>query len=421
MKHEEHTRFIREEYERSELWSRKRLGAFTNVVRASLERRLRKTTLRSLPFVLYLEPTTFCNLKCPACPTGLGVLGRPKARLSVDEFKNTIDALGDSLFLLVMYNWGEPLLHKRFAGLVRYAAERGIVVHASSNLSVPLTEAQCRDVVSSGLQLLLVGVDGATPDTHARYRQGSRLPVVLENLRKLAAAKRQLGSISPHIVAEFLVFSHNQHEIPEFERQMDDIGVCTYTQAPLLPPGDSLEMADGPAFDRYRRHQRTIEALRRKGRSLKPCTWLHYSSIINPGGSISPCCMVSNEASDFGRVTQTKKPAEMGRDFRTQWNGRKYTAARRLFRRETVARWAAKNLRLREPDGMGLSQARRATPMICAECPIPEDVEVWSDLVSEMYQEFTIATRRALTAFEIRPAARAGVRAALLGIAKLLQ
>ena len=33
------------------------------------------------PFILMVEPTSFCNLRCPLCPTGEGTLGLPARSL----------------------------------------------------------------------------------------------------------------------------------------------------------------------------------------------------------------------------------------------------------------------------------------------------------------------------------------------------
>ena len=349
------------------------------------------------------------------------MLGRPKARVTLEEFQNTIDALCDYVFLVVMYNWGEPLLHKDFPALVRCAVDHGIAVHASSNLSVPLSERQCTEIIASGLQLLLVGVDGATPKTHALYRRGSDLAVVHRNLRSLVAAKKQVGATTPKIVAEFLVFRHNRDEISEFTKQMTEIGVYPHPVPPLLPGDDSLQEAGIPEFDRYQQHAVAISRLRTKGNRLSPCTWLYYSSTINPGGSVSPCCMVTNEKADFGRISQRSKPHQVFRDFRSTWNGTKYRAARALFRPESVMRWADQNLCRREPDGMGLAQANRSIPLICSECPIPEDLEMWSNLVSEMFVGFSRGMLHSVRSFRLRSALRLGVRATLLGIAAWLQ
>ena len=404
------------------VWSRKPLRAYLNIIKLSLERRLRKRRLASLPFVLYLEPNTFCNLSCPSCPTGTKQLGRPKTKVTIDEFKNSIDALGEYIFLLVMYNWGEPLLHQEFPRLVRYATAKHIVVHASSNLSMQLSEERCRDIVLSGLQLLLVGVDGATPETHESYRRGSNLPLVHENLRKLVRIKKSLKSETPHIVAIFLVFEHNEHELEDFKKQMDEIGVRYDATAPFLPPSSGLKKSKNEEFDRYLKGAANCNNLRRKGNTLAPCTWLYYSSIINPGGSISPCCMVANENFDFGKINQTPKNWNaLLSDFRESWNGDKYRSARGLFQKDCLIEWSKNNLTALNQDGMALSQVNKNVSIICEECPIPDEIEIWSHFIQEMCTAFASSSIKELISFKLRNGLSLAFKASLLRIAWWLQ
>ena len=65
------------------------------------------------PYWLTIDPTNFCTLKCPFCPTGQGRNSRTRAMLSLDNFKKIIDELGPYLIHIDFCNWGEPLLNKQ--------------------------------------------------------------------------------------------------------------------------------------------------------------------------------------------------------------------------------------------------------------------------------------------------------------------
>jgi hypothetical protein len=173
----------------------------------------------------------------------------------------------------------------------------------------------------------------------------------------------------------------------------------------------------GEEFDKYSQHATIIDELRNKGKHLLPCTWLYYASVVNPGGSLSPCCMVTNQDSDFGVLDQKTGPRQVFQDFSLQWRGATYRAARRLFASTRVEAWANKNLNVRTPDGMGLVQVGRQYKLICDACPIPEDIELWSALITSIYATF----RRGLAecSFRQEPIVwlRLWVRLALLRIA----
>jgi MoaA/NifB/PqqE/SkfB family radical SAM enzyme len=405
------------------VWDKKPLKAFTNVLKATLERRFRKTEVKSLPFVLYFEPTMFCNLKCPSCPTGMGILDRPKDRVDPELFKATVDALAGHAFVLYMYNWGEPLLHKEFSNLVKYATDKGIVVRTSSNLSINLNQMQLKSIVESGLQTIKVGIDGASQEVHQLYRRRANLELVHNNVQALARYKKELRSSTPEIIVAYHVFAHNEAEVEECRRQMMALGANQFNANPAwLTPDETVQKAKDPKYDAYKMANDTIKELRAQGPDLKPCSWLYYASVINPSGTISPCCGIVSESSDYGELPEEGDASEIESRFRDEWNGKKYTASRKLFaKKEAVEKWSAKNLNNLEPDGMGFSQLNRKFPLICANCPIPHTLEQWTGEVTQLYRIYRYETKRAMLAFNILGTARNATRALILRAAMLLQ
>ena len=45
------------------------------------------------PDRVYIESTNHCNLKCIMCPTGLGVIQRPKGYMDMDLYRRIVDEL----------------------------------------------------------------------------------------------------------------------------------------------------------------------------------------------------------------------------------------------------------------------------------------------------------------------------------------
>jgi MoaA/NifB/PqqE/SkfB family radical SAM enzyme len=91
----------------------KKPKAYLNVLKLRINMALKREAVNSYPVVAFIEPNLYCNLQCPACPTGLRLGLRPTVAIDEELFKTTIDQIGDYIFQLYMYNWGEPLLHKR--------------------------------------------------------------------------------------------------------------------------------------------------------------------------------------------------------------------------------------------------------------------------------------------------------------------
>jgi MoaA/NifB/PqqE/SkfB family radical SAM enzyme len=381
--------------------SKKPIRAFVNILKASLERRLRLVELRSLPFQLAYEPTTVCILECPTCSTGLGIIDRAKSRVDIDQFKATIDALADYVFYLDMYNWGEPLLHKDFAKLAKYATEKGIVVSISSNLSIRLDEKRCEEIIDSGLYFLMGCVDGATPKTHAFNRIGSNLQIVHENLRRLVLIKEKLNKHIPIIDVMYLMFAHNENEFETFQKQMEDIGVDSYHRnAPILCPDKKINKSSDPMYDYHTMANKTISEIKANGRRIKPCSWLYHKSVINPNGAISPCCAIQSEKNDFGQIYQTDNPKEILSQFRNEWNGFRYKAARRLFsNKERLKEWSMNLHDLRREE---VFSTNKEVPLICDVCPFPPILYSPSQNIRSLFFIFARESFRCMKIFDIQ-------------------
>ena len=151
---------------------------FLNVIKSLEERRDFKTRLDTKPFFLYLDPTSFCNLECPFCPTGVRKSDRPSASMSLSVFKHIIDEIGFDLFHVSFYNWGEPLLNKDFVDMITYLQKYHITSDVSTNLSFPLSKEKAKELINSGLNRITISVDGATQQTYAKYRVGGDLSLI---------------------------------------------------------------------------------------------------------------------------------------------------------------------------------------------------------------------------------------------------
>ena len=54
---------------------------------------LRVSRVLGMPYRYFIDPTNICNLRCPVCPTGLGILGRAQGMIGLDRFKMLVDQI----------------------------------------------------------------------------------------------------------------------------------------------------------------------------------------------------------------------------------------------------------------------------------------------------------------------------------------
>ena len=296
-----------------------------NLARVELEYRLRRTTVRGRPYILIIDPTNVCNLRCPLCPTGTGDLGRHGQMISWETFTKAFDQLAPYAYEVNLHNWGESLLHPRIGDLIEYASKRNVATNMSANLNSVSDELIDR-LITSGLEYLILSIDGASQETYARYRVRGNFDDVMVNARKLMERKRALGSRTPHVEWQFIVFKHNAHEVDAARAMAEDLGVDTFR---LVPPGLPF---DSPEQDQLKRDwfvpklgdtSGEIEEFR--GQNTTPCFYLYRSFTTNPDGKVAPCCVVYGENNDFGDIVRE--------GFDTIWNNAKYRSARAQFRK----------------------------------------------------------------------------------------
>ncbi len=349
----------------------KPLKAYANVLRYRLNVALRRPVVTNYPLVAYVEPTLFCNLACPACPTGLKLDLRPRATIAFDLFRSLIDEIGDYLFELHMYNWGEPLLHRQTPEMVRYAARKDVRVVLSTNLSLELSDDYLERLVESGLHTLSVSIDGATAETYEHYRRRGDYGLVRRNMLRIQEIKRRLGAELPAVVAQFLVFRHNEHELGRVRAEYREWGADLVRIGPAAMPTGSEREGFEPStiaeFDFSHPGHPWQEETRRRLTEDRPCSWLYGIFLLNPNGKVSPCCGTAAESDDFADYAPD-------RGLFAAWNSERFRGARALFADSPAeSRAAPADDVVREVTRRfdGLTLASLGTDdLICRRCPI---------------------------------------------------
>ena len=287
---------------------------------------LRRPIVWGRPFMLMVEPTNFCNLKCPLCPSGNGQMKRPRGTMELGDFKHLVDQLGDEVFMMMMWNQGEPYINKCFNHMVRYAHERGIFTFTSTNGHFVRNDEQARAIVESGLDELIVSLDGVDQETYEKYRVGGRIERVFEGIRLLVKAKEVLGSETPLINLQFIVMKHNERDLAEAELLAHGLKVDKFlVKTVQVYTSDDAEdfLPDEDAFSRY---ERQGEGLVVKGQPTRGCKVLWYSSMVNWNGAVAPCCFDKDVDFEMGQAFN-------GQAFDEIWRGRAYMD----FRRQVLA------------------------------------------------------------------------------------
>jgi len=188
----------------------------------------RSASVLSRPFGLVIDPSNMCQLACPGCvhssrSEDLQLFDWPKGTLSQDCFSALLKLYGPYAIGVYFCNYGEPLLNLATPKLIRLAKTYLIGTALSTSLSVRKFDAEA--YVESGLDFMVLSIDGATQPVYQQYRRNGDIDLVFDNVRKLVSARRKLGKRTPVLSWNFLAFEHNAQEIPLAARMARKLGV----------------------------------------------------------------------------------------------------------------------------------------------------------------------------------------------------
>lgn len=303
-----------------------------NAIITELEFKLGRKRTIGKPFEWEVDTTNICQLKCPLCHTGLGNIHRDKGVMSFEMYRKTIDEIKSYCVWMTLYSWGEPFLNKNIDKFIRYAHEARIATIISTNLNKPLTLEMAEAVVSSGLDTMIVSLDGVSQEVYEQYRVGGQLDRVLTNLRLLVEVKKRLGSESPYIEWQFIVMKQNEHQVNQAREMAAEIGVngIIFKNVDFPWGMDDPDLAKKwlPLGDsRYIREETFDRPYKEDGAA---CWRLWRSAVVNWDGGFAPCCYLTDKEHDFGNVSTE--------DVDMIWNNQAYVTARALFRGEIPKR-----------------------------------------------------------------------------------
>jgi radical SAM protein with 4Fe4S-binding SPASM domain len=280
----------------------------------------KKPIHRGMPASISFEPTTSCNLRCPECPSGLRSFTRPIGMLEPEFFRKTIDELAPELVYLVFYFQGEPYLNRNFLEMVKYASLKKIYTATSTNAHY-LDDETSRRTVESGLDRLIISIDGTTQEVYEQYRVGGKLEKVIEGTRNILKWRKELKSRTPFVVFQFLVVKPNEHQMEEVLTLADKLGVddVWFKTAQIYDYENGKELIPtNEKFSRYKKQKDGSYVI--KNKLLNRCWKMWHSCVITWDGRVVPCCFDKDASHALGQLKET--------GFKTIWNSEKYRSFR---------------------------------------------------------------------------------------------
>jgi MoaA/NifB/PqqE/SkfB family radical SAM enzyme len=300
-----------------------------NYLRMRRDYHLMRTTVSSEPYIVRIEPISACNLRCPLCATGAGEIDREARAMTAETLDAILARCGRHALYANMWVWGEPMLNRRLADLVAVCKRRGVGSEVSSHLSLPLSQERIDELITSGLDWLIVSNDAATAATYEKYRIGGSFERVIKNLKAIVARKRALGSLTPFVEWQVVPLRHNEHELGAIERLASEIGVdgvrVKLARLDRSKDGGVLGRISDERIAKWAPSNPRLSHLPRPGRDAFidfHCRFLWGMVTVYADGAMAPCCETTTVKDDLGNIFKS--------DFDAIWNGPSYIRARRI-------------------------------------------------------------------------------------------
>lgn len=269
----------------------------------------------SMPCSISAELTNQCNLLCPECASGSGMMTRPRGYMDKDLFRKLTDELRPYLNNINLFFQGEPMLHPGLPDFIKLAS--GIKTTLSTNGHF-LTEENSFKIVRSGLDKIIISLDGMDQTTYSEYRRSGDFDRVISGIYNVKRAKAEFNS-NLTVEIQFLVNRYNESQIDEARRFAGETGVKLRLKSMQV-----VDYADAekwmPSSRKYRRYIRKDGEYRIKGSLPGRCLRLWYNPVVTWDGLVVPCCFDKNAEYVMGDLNRNS--------FREIWLGPEYSAFR---------------------------------------------------------------------------------------------
>lgn len=283
----------------------------------------RKPIICGLPWGISIEPTYLCNLKCPECPTGMGEIQRKNKQFPFLKYQSIIDQVYKKSMHIQLFLQGEPFLNKSIDKFISYANSKNLYTSISTNGHY-LNQEMAYKIVRSGLDKLIISMDGMDQETYEKYRVNGNLDKVINGIEWINEAKKKHNSTYPLIELQFIVFRHNEHQIEDFKLHFNPFADKITIKSAQIYNAEKKEHLI-PNQNKYSRYIKKNNTIRMKREIKNRCFKIWYTSDISTDGDILPCC--------YDKFATFKLGNAFDSSFESTWHGEKA----KIFRKTVLS------------------------------------------------------------------------------------
>lgn len=273
-----------------------------------------------MPTFVSIEVTNKCNLHCPECASGSGIMKRARGYMDPIFFSEIMKQMRKSLLGCNLYFQGEPLLHPDFPEFLRNTPQIFKTISTNGHF---LTSHLSEEIIKSGHGKIIVSMDGLDQDTYSMYRKNGDLEKVKEGIGNISAAKKKFRS-DFRIEVQMLVNRFNEKQVAEFRKFAKKMGVVPVLKSMQICDKDAFNFWL-PAEERFRRYRKSGGEFRIKSQMPNRCSRLWFIPVITWDGKVLPCCFDKDASYVMGDLKEST--------FSKIWKGERF----QNFRRDVLA------------------------------------------------------------------------------------
>jgi len=229
----------------------------------------------------------------------MGTLERPAGYMNFDLYRSIIDELGDYLTNVQLFFQGEPFMHKQLPQMIQYARQKNIYTTTSTNghfLDIQNVDA----ILDSGLNALVIGLDGVSPEAYRSYRQNGRFETVVQGIQRLINERNNRKLKHPKICLQIIVLKSNQDQIDavkKFGRELKVDKVLIKTAQIYNNTNIDDFLPDDPALSRYKKAGGKLEL---NVSVPNHCKRVWTNAVFTWDGRLAACCFDKDAEHSFG-------------------------------------------------------------------------------------------------------------------------
>lgn len=313
-----------------------RIPVYHNILKRKIDNLSSASRLFSVPYVIQIEPTTKCNLKCSFCESGFW--DRKGIDMPISIFKKIIDQF-PSITKMHLQGFGEPLMCKDFFKMIDYCKFKGITVTTTTNATL-LNEKNIQEIFETGLDSLSISIDGATPETFESIRIGAKFDEVIKNTKNIIRIRGRWNK--PQINFSYTATNENIHEFPDILKLAKDIGIDLIYARLVCSLNDDNVRKKISEVTLQKNDEKSINYINRTMEESKkiglPIIWLTHkatdhilckdifeSCYVTVDGFVTPCVNVPDPRKfNFGNLLE--------QNFNEIWNNSQYILLREEYK-----------------------------------------------------------------------------------------